>query len=114
MGQSGASIHIRPSQLGLLRALELKGIAGDRITNENAFYKAYCATGGHLVIVGWLGPLFFHGLIERAFDKSEDWFRITKAGVEFLAQLGAREGIPLNIFPRQENTGSPDEPRIGT
>ena len=76
--------QLESSRLGLLNYLACNGIIGGRVNLENDYYKLYVAAGGHATFVGWLGVLFFHGLIEREHDKGEDWYRITRKGAEFI------------------------------
>ena len=87
-----------PSQLGLLYWLALKGIMGNRVNRENDYYRLYTADGGDAALVGWLGVLLFGRLIERAYDKGEDWYRITREGVDYVRESGSRNFLSSNPF----------------
>lgn len=88
------------SQLGLLNYLALKGIDGSRVNIENDYYKLYTFAGGHATLIGWLGVLFFHGLIEREHDKGEDWYRITRKGADCIDETAERDPLS-NALPVQ-------------
>ena len=72
------------SQIGLLYCLELRGQEGERVNVTNAYYRAYVSRHRDVSVPRWLSDLHSHRLIEPAYERGQDRYRITFLGADLL------------------------------